>query len=85
MSQDYVTYVLTPLISLYALNLSFSSWAHIDKCWARYAIAWCLDRVVQKPGIHNGRIIRTNHSGENKDLWPSGGGGNFVDITLRLW
>jgi len=57
------------------------SWAHTDKCWARYASAWCLDRVVQKPGTEKSR---TNHDGENKDAWPSGGGGNFVDITLRV-
>jgi len=66
------------------MSQDYVAWAHTDKCWARYAIAWCLDRVVQKPGTHKSCTTRTNHGGENKEAWPSGGGGNFVDITLRV-
>lgn len=65
-------------------------WAHIDKCWAGgphnsgYGLSYCVDRIVDEiPPASHSQTTRSS-SGENRAAWPAGGGGNFVDITLRV-
>lgn len=43
-------------------------------------MAWCVDRIVDNPEeaeVHPAKK-------ENANLWPAGGGGSFVDITLGV-
>jgi hypothetical protein len=69
---------LCVLSAVYVLIL-FISWAHVDKCYADYAVAWCVDRVVDGQDV----TVACPRA-ENRAAWPAGGGGNFVDITLRV-
>lgn len=58
------------------------SWAHQDRCFTDYAIAWCVDQIVDSCSDTMAYPLRNRE--ENKAAWPVGGGGNFVDTTLRV-
>jgi hypothetical protein len=62
--------------------ISHFRWAHTDKCWADYALSYCVGRVVD--GKQATARSHINISGENRAAWPVEGGGNFVDVTLGV-
>jgi hypothetical protein len=61
-----------------------------DKCWAGepsnkgYGLSYCIGHTVDGMQAGSHSRITSNDSGENRAAWPAGGGGNFVDITLRI-
>lgn len=57
-----------------------SSWVHKDRCFTRYGLSWCVGRTLDQV---NSRA-RKNSVAEDCSLWPKLGGGNFVDVTLRV-
>ncbi|KAG8923024.1 hypothetical protein FRC02_011447 [Tulasnella sp. 418] len=58
------------------MSQDYVAWAHVDKAYAKYSFAWCVKRELdptkkRKASAKNVQMLR-------------GGGGNFVDLTLRV-
>lgn len=57
-------------------------------CYAQWGLSWCIDRTVDaQMKAESSRYFTRSQATKKPDdigLWPEGGGGNFVELTLRV-
>jgi hypothetical protein len=64
-------------------------YTHSDPAYAKYAFNWCVGRSVetQVPSPAKSRGTRAGakrRADEVHPEWPAGGGGSFVDVSLKV-
>ena len=81
--------VLLSIMGSYMTFMGLISYTHSDPTYAKYAFSWCVSRHVEthvpSPAkSHGTRSGAKRRADEVYPEWPAGGGGSFVDVSLKV-